>query len=209
MRILFLLLATLSLLSASKYDKVKITPDISYVLVYHKGSSVKVHRVQNVKHRLTGEYAKTFHPCSGECLQPISLGNGIKTIGEVEIVESMKKNTKANRGILIDARTKADYDKETIPTAANIPYTIGSNTQALNKLFVALGLRQNSDLSWDGEKATELIFFSNGPWCDKASKLIKRFVQKGYPVEKIKYYRGGFQMWKILGFTAVVSKEVE
>lgn len=209
MRIFFLLLTTLTLLSAGKYDTVKITPDISYVMVYHKGSSVKVHRIQDIGHRLTGEYAKTFHSCPDECIQPISLGNGVKTIGEIEVVEIMKNTTNPNDALLIDARIKEEYNKETIPTAANIPYTIHNNTQALDKLFVAFGMKQRADLSWDSSNATELIIFSNGPWCSKSSKLIESFLQRGYPATKIKYYRGGFQMWKILGFTSVISKRGE
>ena len=208
MRIFFLFLTTLSLLTAGKYGTVKITPEISYVLVYHKGSSVKVHRIQDVEHRLTGEYAKTFHPCPDECIQPVSLGKNIETMGEIEVVKFMKETTNTNDGILIDVRSKAIYDKATIPTAANIPHTIHSNPEALDKLFLAFGMKK-SGTSWYGEKATDLVFYGNGPWCGKSSKLINAFVKRGYPAEKIKYYRGGFQMWKILGFTSVISKKGE
>ena len=31
----------------------------------------------------------------------------------------------------------------------------------------------------------------------------------GFPAEKVAYYRGGMQMWKILGLTVVVPKEKE
>ncbi len=30
-------------------------------------------------------------------------------------------------------------------------------------------------------------------------------MELGYPPEKLLYYRGGFQMWKILGFTTVTN----
>ena len=46
------------LASAGKYDKVKITPEMAYIYVYHKGKAVKVHRIQDTKHKLTGEYAR-------------------------------------------------------------------------------------------------------------------------------------------------------
>ena len=58
MRILALLLVWAVAASAGQFDKVKITPDISYIYVYHKGKAVKVHRTQDTKNKLTGEYAK-------------------------------------------------------------------------------------------------------------------------------------------------------
>jgi hypothetical protein len=33
--------------------------------------------------------------------------------------------------------------------------------------------------------------------------MINILLEHGYPADKIFYYRGGFQMWKILGFTTV------
>jgi len=206
MRLLLILVAMATMATANKYGKVKITSDISYVLIYHKGKAVKIHRIQDTKHRLIGEYAKISRPCPGQCIQPISMGDDIETIGEIEVIKFIKEKVNPSKGLLIDVREKSLYGKETIPSAVNIPYSIHNNDEALDKLFVALSMKKTSDGSWDGREALELIFYCNGLWCDKSSKFIRIFVDRGYPADKIKYYRGGFQMWKILGFTTIKAK---
>jgi len=30
--------------------------------------------------------------------------------------------------------------------------------------------------------------------------------KSGYPAKKIKYYRGGLQLWKLFGFITIISK---
>ena len=45
MKIVISMLTLIAALYAGQYDKVKITPLISYVYVYHKGKAVKVHRI--------------------------------------------------------------------------------------------------------------------------------------------------------------------
>ena len=206
MRLLLILIAIATMATANQYGKVKITSDISYVLIYHKGKAVKIHRIQDTKHRLTGDYAKISRPCPGQCIQPISMGDDIETIGEIEVVKFIKEKVNPSKGLVIDVREKSLYDKETIPSAVNIPYSIHDNSEALDSLFVALGMVKNTDNSWNSEDALDLVFYCNGLWCDKSSKFIRIFVDKGYPASKIKYYRGGFQMWKILGFTTIKAK---
>ena len=85
--LMFLLIGVISL-SAGQFDKVKITPEISYIYVYHKGKAVKVHRIQDTKNKLTGEYAKQYRP--GQYIQPIKMHKDIRTIGEVELLHFMK-----------------------------------------------------------------------------------------------------------------------
>ena len=62
MKVIVLLLVFMVSINAGRYDKVKITPEISYMYVYHKGKAVKVHRIQNTKNKLTGQYAMTYRP---------------------------------------------------------------------------------------------------------------------------------------------------
>ena len=201
MRLILLMAIAFVSLYAGKYDKVKITPDISYVYVYHKGKAVKVHRIQDVKHKLTGEYAKTYRP--GHHIQPIRLMEGLATIGEVEVVKFMKEKVNKKEGLIIDARTRDAYAKESIPSAVNIPADIRNNDQAMDKIFKSLGMEKRTDGSWNSRRAMELVIYGDGLWCEKSSEMIKNFVSRGYPTGKLFYYRGGFQMWKIPGFTTV------
>ena len=201
LKLLLAALTASATLFAGQFDKVRITPDISYVYIYHKGKAVKVHRIQDTKHKLTGEYAKTYRP--GKYIQPISLKNGVKTIGEVEVLRFMKNKVNKKKGVLIDVRDKDQYKKESIPSAVNIPVKIIKNDAAMNKIMKSLGMKQRSNGTWDASRAMELGIYCDGLWCKKSTEMINSLLERGYPAEKILYYRGGFQMWKILGFTSV------
>jgi len=204
MKSLILLLISISYIVAGQYDKVKITPDMAYIYVYHKGKAVKVHREQDTKHKLTGEYAKTYRP--GKDIQPIKINDDVKTIGEVELLHFIKDKGNTGKGILIDLRTKDNYAKESIPSAINIPFRVKDNPEKISKVMQILGAKIANDGSWDTSEAMDIVFYCNGLWCDKSARFIKMFLELGYPAKKMLYYRGGFQMWKILGFTTVINK---
>jgi rhodanese-related sulfurtransferase len=188
---------------AGRYDKVKITPEISYIYVYHKGKAVKIHRIQDTKNKLTGEYAKTYRP--GQDIQPISLKNGVKTIGEVELLKFLKEKVNKKKGLLVDLRSREYYKKESIPGAVNIPFKIINNHEKMEKIIKVLGAKRLADGTLDTTHARTVTFYCHGLWCGKSSEFIKAFLKLGYPADKILYYRGGFQMWKILGFTTVTN----
>jgi len=200
--ILLVLLAVSAI--AGKYDKVKITPDMAYIYVYHKGKAVKVHRIQDTKHKLTGEYAKTFRP--GKNIQPIRMNSSIRTIGEVELLKFMQRKVNKKKGILVDVRSKEDYKKESIPSAVNIPARVKDNPAKLEKILKVLGAKRGADGSLDTSKVLDIAFYCHGLWCSKSSEFIDKLLEVGYPADKILYYRGGFQMWKILGFTTVTNQ---
>ncbi len=195
-----------SILSAGKYDRVKITEDMSYVLVYHKGHAIKIHRIQDIKNHLTGTYAKISYPCPGQCIQPISFNDQIETVGEVEVVKFIKNQVNNNKGVVIDARPKKLYNQETIPSSINIPFSLSQNTKAMDNILAVLGVVKKPNGTFNVKKAINLIVYCNGPWCSKSEQLITGLLKKGYPADKIKYYRGGFQMWKSLGLTTVKTK---
>ena len=202
--IVFLFAFMITTITAGKYDKVKITPDMAYIYVYHKGKAVKVHRIQDTKHKLTGEYAKTYRP--GKYIQPIKMHQDIQTIGEVELLHFMTKKVNKKKGLLVDLRPKARYKEESIPSAVNIPARVKDNKVKVEKILKVLGAKRLADGSLDTSKVLDVAFYCNGLWCDKSSEFIKTFLDLGYPADKMLYYRGGFQMWKILGFTTVTNK---
>lgn len=190
--------------SAGKYDKVKITPDMPYIYVYHKGKAVKVHRIQNTKHKLTGEYAKVYRP--GKDIQPIKTHKDIQTVGEVEVLQFMSEKGNKKKGLLVDLRPKKVYKKESIPSAVNIPYATKDNKVKIEKILKIMGAKRKPDGSLDTSRALDIAFYCDGLWSEKSPEFIKTFLDLGYPAEKILYYRGGMQMWKILGFTTVTNK---
>jgi hypothetical protein len=49
----------------------------------------------------------------------------------------------------------------------------------------------------------ELIVFDAGPTDSRAVKLINNLLTAGYPPEKLRFYRGGMQVWASLGLNYV------
>jgi len=199
--ILFLTAAVCAL--GGQYDKVKIAPEISYLYVYHKGKAVKIHRIQDTKNKLTGEYAKTYRP--GQPIQPIKINDKVRTVGEIELLDFLKKKVNKKEGLLVDLRSKEYYKKESIPGAVNIPFKTVHDHDKMEKIIRVLGAKRLADGTLDASKARTVAFYCHGLWCKKSAEFIKAFLKLGYPPEKILYYRGGFQMWKILGFTTVTN----
>lgn len=203
MRIIAFILVWAVVASAGQFDKVKITPNMAYIYVYHKGKAVKVHRIQDTKHKITGDYANIYRP--DKDIQPIKMHKDIQTIGEVELLTFMKKKVNKKKGLLVDLRTKAAYKKESIPSAVNIPARVKDNKAKVEKILKILGAKRLADGSLDTSSVKNVAFYCHGLWCDKSSDFIKTFLELGYPADKMLYYRGGFQMWKILGFTTVTN----
>ena len=199
-----LLFLTISLF-ANDETLVKIAPDTPYIMVEHNGVKVKIARIQDVDNRLSDDYTKTSRECPPFCIHPTSAEDGVETIAELEFINYMKQKDT----LIIDSRLKSWYELETIPSAINIPYTIleSSDKKSALKLFTALGAKMKKGGKVDFKNAKTLVLFCNGVWCDQSPKLIKAMVKFGYPKEKLKYYRSGFQGWKLLGLTTVVQKE--
>ena len=166
----------------------------------------------------------------------MSVAPGVTTVGEAEIFRFMDHQLAAGTGMIVDARTPTWHEKGTIPGSVNIPFTqfaggdddpetiaalemiggvrrgeVGWMMRSLERLLAALGLfdaHMKTD-NWDFSNAKDLIFWCNGPWCGQSPRAIKALLGHGFPAEKVAYYRGGMQMWKILGLTVVVPDEKE
>ncbi|MRI83001.1 MAG: sulfurtransferase [Nitratiruptor sp.] len=187
---------------------VRITKDIPYIYVDHKGTKIKVMRIQDPGHLLLDDYSKTSRPCPPFCIHPISVDKRIKTIATVEMIEFMRDKVNSGKGFVIDARLPHWYELETIPSAINLPFTLleKGDKEVAKKLFKLFGMEVKADGSWDFSKAKELAIFCNGVWCDQSPRLIRQLLKYGYPADKILYYRNGMQGWKLLGLTTVVEK---
>ena len=72
-----------------------------------------------------------------------------------------------------------------------------------------LGMTIDSDGTWNFSKAKELVIFCNGVWCKQSAHFIAGVLKHNYPKNKLNYYRGGFQSWKLLGLTTIVHKEIK
>jgi len=211
MKNILLTIAALSSLLSAEDVLVKITQDIPQVKINDSGVNVTIKRIQDTANRLTDDFAKTSRICPPHCIPKMKIEDGIKTIGELELIDFIKNKVYKKKGILVDARLKEFYVLETIPGAINIPFTIAQtkSKKVTDSLFKALGAKVKSDGSYDFSNAKELAIFCSGLWCSASVKLAKNLADKGYPKEKILWYRDGLQAWKLLGLTTVVHKAIK
>ncbi len=104
--------------------KVKITPEIASVDVMHNGKKVTIKRNQDGKNTVNPAFAKTSRNCPPFCIQPSVLAPGVETIGEVEILDYLKRMSDGDDSILvIDSRTPDWVKRGTIPGSVNLPWT--------------------------------------------------------------------------------------
>ncbi len=215
---------------ANESSPVGITADIKSVTIKVNGKDVVVQRNQDNDNTVKPAFAKTSRACPPFCIQPMKLGNGVETIGEVEVVSYIKKMADGDKSIgLIDSRTPDWLERGTIPSAVNIPWTHllpskGATTEGIVKILTQqfnVKLAKDFDIddvdeaivegkaktAFDFSDAKTLVMFCNGMWCGQSPASIKVLVKYGYPVDKIKYFRGGMQTWELLGFTTIKKEE--
>jgi len=212
--------------ASAKGKAVGITPKLGNVVVKHNGKPVKIMRDQNNGATVDPAFAKTSRPCPPFCIQPMNLGKGIQTIGEVEVIHYAKKMSDGDSNIVVvDSRTPDWVAKGTIPSAVNVSWVEltpkkGATTEGImNVMTKKFGVKLkagkddvdvdeaiaagNTSTVFDFSSAKTLVLFCNGMWCGQSPASIAALRKFGYPAAKIKYYRGGMQDWKILGLTTV------
>ncbi|MCW8909484.1 MAG: rhodanese-like domain-containing protein [Gammaproteobacteria bacterium] len=104
--------------------KVNITKDIASVTVKHNGKDVTIMRNQDNKNTVIPAFAKTSRNCPPFCINPIKLAPGVETLGEVEVLDYLKRMSDGDSSILvIDSRTPDWVMRGTIPGAVSVPWT--------------------------------------------------------------------------------------
>lgn len=195
--------------AAEESVKVKIAPGLDSVVVMHAGKPVTIMRRQGSDSLVNPMYAKTSRECPPFCIQPITLAPGVETIGELEMLEYLKRAADpAEAVIVIDSRTEDWVANGTIPGAINIPWTRLSPSAGADPFEIAeilegtFGAISQEGL-WNFSSAKTLVLFCNGMWCGQSPTNITALLNFGYPAHRIKWYRGGMQAWEILGLTVV------
>jgi rhodanese-related sulfurtransferase len=193
---------------STKSMEVGITADMPSVDVMHGGKTVTIQRNQNADNNINPAFTKTSRKCPPFCIQPGELASGVKTIGELELLQYLQKMSAGDKSIMvIDSRTPDWVEKGTIPGAVNIPWdklNIGKSDPITVQeiLEKKLGAKQQ-DGFWNFEGAKTLVMFCNGHWCGQSPTNIKGLLKIGYPAHKLVWYRGGMQEWETLGLTTV------
>ncbi|MCP9480340.1 rhodanese-like domain-containing protein [Shimia sp. CNT1-13L.2] len=171
-------------------NEVSIAPDVPWVEVQTEEGAVEIQRVQDTSNVIGGDWARTSRPCPNFCVQPMVPAPGVTPIGELEILEMLQDP----EAIVVDSRVVPNYESGAIPGAINIPYT-----EAADRLD-ELGC----EIDFDGficDEAKKVALYCNGNWCGQSPTAARRMIAAGFPAEKLFYYRGGMQAWRLLGLT--------
>lgn len=178
---------------------------------------------------LKGYFARTGRKCPPFCIQPMTPDPSVQPIGEYELFKFMESQLRDGTGMLIDARTESWYRKGTIPGSVNYPFTLFNREVSDPEFAAALktfGGKPRGEVGtvektledwgltdakyktadWDFSDAKDLVLWCNGPECGQSPRAIKGLLAIGYPGDKIKYYRGGMQMWQLWGLTTIVPQ---
>lgn len=185
------LLCALALLAAPAIaDEVNIRPDVAAVEVPTPSGPVTISRIQDTQNEITGEFARTSRPCPNFCIQPMTPAEGVATVGELEMLDALQDPEM----IVVDSRVRPDWEGGTIPGAISMPYN--EMPDRLHEL--------GCEPDFEGflcDDAAQVVLFCNGPWCGQSPTAIRGIIEAGYPAERIRYYRGGMQVWRMLGLT--------
>ncbi len=197
--------STLTYASEDKF--IPLSPGVKSVEINLNEENFTIMRNQTVGNKISPLYETTNRGTP----QPISLGSGIETLGEIEFIDYMKKAQTDKNIAIIDSRKPGWYAKLRIPGAINVPFTnFREKATAIEMMEDEMGVVQKEDGSLDFSNAKTLVLYCNGYWCEQTPGMVKNakfsLIKMGYPGEKIKYYRGGMQAWTSLGLT-VISDE--
>lgn len=176
--------------SAQAEPTVGITKSMAQVTIQTESGPQVIDRIQDPSHMITGDWARTSRPCPDFCIQPMIAAPGVSTIGELELLEMLQDAD----AVVVDSRTSDWFQGGTIPGAINIPYTY-----VVDELS-RLGCEPDFE-GWDCAEAKRVALFCNGIWCGQSPTAIRNMIKAGYPAELISYYRGGMQVWRLLGLT--------
>jgi rhodanese-related sulfurtransferase len=192
--------------------RVQITESLSHIVLGEGGDEVLLMRHQDPDHRVPAPYDVTSRECPPYCVQPMQLAPGVETIGELELIDYLIRADAREGVLVIDSRTAPWTARGMIPGAVELPYTkldpaTAEPAAVAEMLELEFGAVRVEGL-WNFGAAKTLVFYCNGPWCGQSPTNIRALLEYGYPAHKLKWYRGGMQVWEQLGFTTVAPPDL-
>jgi len=188
--LLSLLLSLTSTTLVAEEGAVNIREGVPFITVQTADGPFQIERESDTQNEIFGDWALTSRPCPPYCIQPMVVAEGVTTIGELELLDFLQNGT----AVVVDSRTYSWFQGGTIPGAINIPYD-----EILDRLDL-LDCEADFD-GWDCQNAKRVALFCNGNWCGQSPTAIHNLLEVGYPAERIFYYRGGMQAWRMLGLS--------
>jgi hypothetical protein len=146
-------------------------------------------------------FAAIAPACNPHCIASQTVAEGVATLQEPDVLAFLVSEVSENMGLLADAPMPGDRAQGFIPGSVSLPFeTVSENNEFRDEILKALGARAFEDV-FNFTDAQDLVVFDGGPTQDDAAMLINHLLGAGYPPEKIRYYRGGMQVWSVLGLT--------
>ncbi len=117
-------------------------------------------------------------------LQPLELAPGVRTVGELEVIEHLRAGAP-----VIDTRRDVYREQASIRGTRGIPHEdIVARIDELDRTAVT-------------------VLFCNGPQCPATPDAVAALLDAGYPADRLQYYRGGIHDWMTLGLPVEGSRQ--
>lgn len=165
------------------------------------GERVEIRRDNRDALRFVTYFVSASEPCLNACIAPMKAADGVETVDEAQVLAFLETKVGTNIGLALDARASQDRVGGFIPGSVMLPpRVVDPRNLGRDDVLRALGARE-FDGVFNYADAKHLLIYDQGPATDDAGLLVRHLIAAGYPPEKIKYYRGGMQVWSVLGFT--------
>jgi len=190
----------IGLSTALAADSLPVTPNAVFAF---NGQEFVISRSATVDEATLAALRQANSNCPSPCLSPMSAGQNVPTLGELDVITFLSTDVENGDGLLIDARLPADRARGFIPASVNIPAaTLSPENPYRNEILIALGAEQFQGI-FRFNDALSLVVFDDGPAMTDAAAMITDLLAAGYPSEKIAYYRGGMLVWRTLGLSTI------
>ncbi|MEW9919867.1 hypothetical protein AB2B41_09645 [Marimonas sp. MJW-29] len=165
------------------------------------GERIRIARDNADAARFVTAFASLRDACGAACVAPMQVAQGVATLGEVEVLNFLVNEVAGNAGLMVDARLQQDRAMGFIPGSVSLPHSaVDPDNGFRDDVLRALGA-VDADGGFDFTQARQLLIYDLGPGSDDAGSLVRNLLTVGYPAGMLRYYRGGMQMWSLLGFS--------
>ncbi|MFK7836126.1 MAG: rhodanese-like domain-containing protein [Sulfitobacter sp.] len=165
------------------------------------GERIQISRGNPDAARFVAKFAAADGGCGAPCIAPMQAAVGVRTLDEIQVLDFLMTEVAGNTGLMVDARGPQARAQGFIPGTVSLPHhTVASGNPFQQDILRALGARA-FDGVYNFTDARALLVYDGGPSSNDAGLLVQNLLDVGYPVEMIQYYRGGMQVWSVLGFS--------
>ncbi|RUM71168.1 MAG: hypothetical protein DSZ07_01095 [Sulfurovum sp.] len=174
----------------NKNIELKITKKLTSIKIIYENQTIQIKRTPK----------NDEHTCPPFCIQPMNI-RGVKTVGELEVLDFIKELKGKEAKLLIDIRENKEFKQYTIPGAINIPYSmLKINSKYQKQILILLG-GEKIGKKWLFKFVPTLLIFGTSDEDEKTYNAINTLLKLSYPNKKIYYYRAGIEGWNRLGLT--------